>query len=115
MMVCEDSKGNLVAGVGKDAEVVVSPNGAKQSKTLYRADLLPQRATLAVAGVLHEGSVKYGDGNWKGIPVDSHLNHALIHIFVYLAGDRSDDHLEHAACRALMALEMKLVPPLEKQ
>ena len=95
-----------IAGVGADAPTVVNEKGAKQSKTLYRADLLPPLATLAVAGVLHEGAVKYGDTNWHGISVRDHLNHAMIHVFAWLAGDTQDDHLEHFACRALMALEI---------
>jgi hypothetical protein len=99
----------VVEGVGADAPTVVNEAGAKQSATLYRADLLPAAATLAVAGVLKHGADKYGDNNWRGIPVDDHLNHAMVHVFAYLAGDKQDDHLEHAACRMLMALEKKLV------
>lgn len=95
----------MIHGVGPDAPTVVNDAGAKQSKTLYRCDLLPPQATLAVAKVLQEGSVKYGDNNWHGIPVADHLNHAMVHVFASLAGDTQDDHLEHAACRILMALE----------
>lgn len=97
----------VVAGVGADAPTVTNDRGAKQSATLYRADLLPPAATLAVAGVLKHGADKYGEQNWRGIPVNDHLNHAMIHAFAYLAGDTTDDHLEHFACRALMALEIK--------
>jgi hypothetical protein len=97
-----------VAGVGKDAPTVENERGAKQSATLYRADLLPPAATLAVAAVLKHGAERYGEDNWRGIPVADHLNHALIHALAYLAGDAQDDHLEHFACRALMALEIHL-------
>lgn len=98
-----------VAGVGKDAPTVVNERGAKQSASPYRCDLLPARAALAVAAVLRHGADKYGDNNWRGIPVADHLNHALTHLFAHLAGDEQDDHLEHAACRLLMALDTKLV------
>lgn len=96
----------VVAGVGPDAPVVVNAAGGKQSGSPFRCDLLPPRATLAVAAVLKEGAEKYGDHNWHAIPIDDHLNHALAHVFAWLAGDQQDDHLEHFATRALMALEI---------
>jgi hypothetical protein len=88
--------------------IEILPDGAKQSKLAERCDLLPPRAVLAVARVMHEGAVKYGDSNWFTIPVASHLNHAVRHVLLYLSGDRQEKHLEHAACRALMALEKYL-------
>jgi hypothetical protein len=84
---------------------VTNAAGAKQSATLYRCDLLPPHAILAVAWVLDNGARKYGPNNWHGIPVADHLNHALTHVFAWLAGDTQDSHLEHAACRVLMALD----------
>lgn len=98
----------VVKGVGLDAEVVTNAKGAKQSATQYRMDLLPPQALLAVAGVLKLGAEKYGDNNWREIPIEDHLNHAIIHAYAYLAGDKQDDHLGHFACRALMALETLL-------
>ena len=97
-----------VAGVGPDAPTVINAAGGKQSGSPYRADLLPALAVLAVAGVLKHGADRYGADNWRVIPAVDHLNHALVHIFAWLAGDKSDDHLEHAACRVLMGLEMSL-------
>lgn len=85
------------------------PNGSKQSKVDCRYDLFPPLALEAVSVVLSQGAEKYGVGNWKGIPADSHLNHAVRHVYRHLSGDRSEDHLEHAACRLLMALERKLI------
>lgn len=98
-----------IKGVGKDSPVVVSENGAKQSDSPYRSDLLPPQATLAVAKVLKDGAAKYGDDNWRGLTVRDLLNHALTHALAYLSGDTQDDHLEHFACRALMALETAIV------
>lgn len=96
-----------IKGVGPDAPTVVNEAGAKQSHLPYRCDLLPARAVLAVAEVLEQGARKYGADNWRGIPEADHVNHALAHLFARLAGDASDDHLEHAACRLLMALDKK--------
>lgn len=81
------------------------PSGARQSATGTRYDLMPAHAVRAVAEVLDRGARKYGVNNWVPIPVDSHLNHAVNHVYLWLAGDRSEDHLTHAACRLLMAKE----------
>jgi hypothetical protein len=39
----------------------------------------------------------------KGMPIGHVLNHALAHIFNYLEGDRSEDHLGHAVANLMMA------------
>jgi hypothetical protein len=99
----------VVLGVGKDAPTVTNAVGAKQSATIHRADLFPPLAFLGVSKVLAEGAEKHGEKNWRGIPVDDHLNHALIHIMAMMAGDEQDDHMGHAACRMMMAYEMWIV------
>lgn len=98
----------LVAGVGADAPMVSNEFGGKQSKTLYRMDLLQPLAVLRVAKIMEYGAGKYGENNWHAITTNEHLNHALIHIFALLAGDLQDDHLGHAAWRVLSALEQQL-------
>lgn len=97
----------VIDGVGPDAPTETNAAGGKQSHSPYRADLLPPHALLAVAEVLKHGADKYGPNNWHAIPVADHLNHALVHLYALAAGDDSDDHLEHAACRLLMALDQK--------
>lgn len=92
-------------GVGKDAPVEVNEHGGKQSRCLYRCDLLPAHAVLAVAQVLKEGAEKYGEDNWHNITAQENINHAMIHLLAIRAGDTTDDHLEHAACRILFALD----------
>lgn len=106
----KESTPTPVAGVGPEAETVTNADGGKQSHVPYRCDLLPPLAVLAVASVLHHGGEKYGPNNWRQIPVADHVNHAMTHLFASLAGDRQDDHLEHAACRILFALELALKP-----
>ena len=50
------------------------------------------------------GAAKYGERNWtRGMPVKSVLNHAIKHLYQYLDGDRSEDHLGHAAANLMMA------------
>jgi len=95
-------------GVGPNAPVATNSKGGKQSTVQFRCDLLPPLAVLEVAKVLKQGAEKYAINNWKLIDVNDHINHAMIHAFAFLNGDTSDDHLSHAACRMLMALQMKL-------
>lgn len=98
----------MAINLGTEAPVIVEPGGGRHSDTGVRCDLIPARAILSVAEVLDAGARKYGIDNWRGIGVDAHLNHILTHIFAYLSGDKQDDHLSHAACRGLMALEVEL-------
>lgn len=105
----------VVPGVGPDAPIITNARGGKQSHILYRLDLLPALATLAVARVLYHGAAKYGDDNWRSISTREHLNHLLLHVLAWLAGDRQDDHLDHMACRALMALEIHLTSANQKE
>jgi len=90
------------------AEKVSNSLGGKQSKLDYRFDLIDAKAMFALANVLHLGEVEYGKDNWRKIDGDSHLNHALSHIYAYLAGDKQDDHLSHALCRTMMALAVEV-------
>jgi hypothetical protein len=58
--------------------------------------------------VLAAGATKYGENNWHLIPAAENVNHALTHLIARQAGDASDEHLEHAACRILFALDQVL-------
>lgn len=65
-------------------------------------DALDPLAMLAMTKVLMEGRIKYGnDENWRYIDPKDHANHLLIHVFAWLAGDKSDEHLSHVMCRAM--------------
>ena len=71
---------------------------AGQKGRPVRFDLISPIGLRRLAETMAEGSAKYGDHNWeKGIPVQNLLNHALAHIYEYLGGDRSEDHLAHAS------------------
>ena len=102
----------IVQGVDKEAPTTVNERGGAQSKTNYRTDLLDALAFFSITKVLEEGARKYdhvgGFENWRNIPVNEHLNHLIIHVYAYLAGDTSDEHLSHAACRAIFALGVDL-------
>lgn len=59
-------------------------------------------AILRIAKVLKFGADKYKPNNWRLIPAESHLRHALIHYIAYKLGDNQDDHLDHCLCRLMM-------------
>lgn len=98
----------VVDGVGPDAPIVYNEQGGGQSDSPYRLDLVDPKALLDISKVLKEGADKYGENNWKKISINDHLNHLLVHVYAYLAGDESDKHLAHAACRAIFALGVEL-------
>lgn len=91
-------------GVGKDVPQEITEKGGKQSYIPYAFHLIDCRAILSLAKVLAEGELKYGRDNWRKIDAESHINHAITHIYAYLGGDTQDEHLEHAFCRLMMAL-----------
>ncbi len=100
--------GSVWAGASPDTPTHTTESGGSQSDIPYRFDLIDGNALAAVATVLKQGADKYGEGNWRLIPIRDHLNHLLMHANAYLAGDVQDDHLSHIACRAIFALGVDL-------
>lgn len=58
---------------------------------------------LRVSKVLKEGAEKYEANNWRLIPEEEHINHAMIHLLASALGDTQDEHKDHALCRLMMA------------
>lgn len=88
--------------------------GAVRSDTFeeFRYDLVSPIGLREVARACAEGAQKYGDWNWeKGMPVHDLLNHAIAHIYQFLAGDRSEPHLGHAAWNLLAAIHSDAIWP----
>lgn len=86
-----------------EALTITNEMGGSQSDIPVRFDLFDGPAMFAMAEVLHTGAEKYGANNWRAIPISDHLNHILMHVFAYLSGDESDEHLSHIMCRAMFA------------
>jgi hypothetical protein len=101
-----DVVGNIL-GVGPDAMTIQNEQGGKQADLPYAFHLIDSKALFALANVMDEGAKKYERDNWRKIDTESHLNHAISHIYAYLAGDTQDKHLEHAFCRLMMAVATK--------
>lgn len=81
-----------------------------------RYDLISPVGLAAVARACAEGAEKYSDYNWeRGMPASDLLNHALQHIYKFLSGDRSEDHLGHAGWNVLGAIHsLEVWPELNK-
>ena len=101
---------NVILGVQPDVPIETNAMGGKQSATPYAFHMLPPNAVFATAQVAKQGAEKYGETPWnrnyKRISPEDHVNHAVQHLFAYLAGDESDDHLSHAILRAMFAYEV---------
>jgi len=102
---------NVILGVEPDAPVVENANGGKQSDTPYGFHLLPVSALFDAAKVAKYGADKYGETfdkrNYTKIDTIEHLNHAVQHIYAFLAGDKQDDHLGHAIVRLMFAYDVE--------
>ena len=78
-------------------------------------------ALITIGKVLQEGAAKYEPNNWRLIPQEDHLNHALVHYMAYLLGDTQDNHIEHCMCRLMMAYStvcskgFSYTKPMEKE
>jgi hypothetical protein len=89
--------------VENECDTVTNDQGARQSKVIHAMDQIPPDVLLKVAAVLHAGREKYGADNWRKIDQRDHLNHAMVHIVKFMAGDRSESHLVNAICRLMFA------------
>lgn len=75
--------------------------------------LLPPLALLGVARVMTRGAEKYSPRNWeRGMAHSRLLSSLLRHVVAVMAGEDLDpetglDHIDHAACNALMLSEYR--------
>lgn len=73
-----------------------------------RFDLVPPSGVRRVAKAMATGAERYGENNYlNGMPVAVCVNHAIRHLYLWLEGDRSEDHFGHAAANVLMAMEVQ--------
>ena len=75
-----------------------------------RYDLLSPIAIKRLAQHMENGAAKYSDRNWeKRIPIHSFVDSAIRHLFNYLDGDKTEDHLAAAMwnCHCAIHTEVK--------
>lgn len=73
-------------------------------------DLLKKHISLAldvVNQVIARGERTHPPFSWVELGFAGNMAHFSRHIEMYAKGDTSEDHLAHAACRLMMALELR--------
>jgi hypothetical protein len=88
--------------------------GAVRSSDSSHLDFtsMPLLGLIGVARTSSEGAAKYGRLNYmKGFSAHDILNHALRHQVMFLLGDRTEPHLEHAAWNLLAAIQALALDP----
>jgi len=91
-------------GLEKDAPIVKNARGGEHGDIKFAFDLIDPVAMMKMANVMYDGSKLHKKDGWRLLSVDEHLNHLLMHVYAYLAGDKQDEHLAHALCRAMFAV-----------
>lgn len=92
----------------EDMEDMEETNGGRHSKLGMNFMAMGPEALARLALILEQGARAHHDPdgmNWRRIPCETHLNHALFHINAWQRGVVGEDHLGHAFCRLMMACE----------
>jgi hypothetical protein len=92
---------------GVNASATPAPAIAgRMNRSPYQSELLPAKAILRASEILSKHVTSHGRDGWREIAPDVLVGRALTHLLQWQAGDRSEDHLAHALCRCLMAVEL---------
>jgi hypothetical protein len=87
-----------------DGTRITNSLGGSQSFIFANFHCIPPVVLRLLAQCLGFGCRKYGFENWKKIPIEDNLSHAMNHINEWRAGDRSEPHLVNAMARLTFAL-----------
>ncbi len=103
------------------APIETNAAGGRQSKLYNMFILLAPQAMRCLTSILRKGGIKYEFENWRKIPVEEHVNHAMNHINNWLvfevakrtkkvtekSAGLAEDELAHAFCRLMFAVELE--------
>jgi hypothetical protein len=92
----------------RDDPIETNADGGSQSVIEHTFGTMPLNALSALSQLQRLGDQKYGAHNWRHIAEPDHIDHAFAHLLGHCTGDRTEDHLLHAAWRLLAALEVRL-------
>lgn len=106
--------GHLI-GDSVNYEHATRPDLSPNAPIPFAFHLIYANATMAIARVFAEGAERYERDNWRLISCEEHINQAITHLFAALAGDKQDEHLEHAGARIIMAIATQKDGSLEKR
>jgi hypothetical protein len=96
-----------MAIISDESVTHTNEKGGRQSYIKVAYVLMDSYAMNQMAQVLWHGANKYGVDNWKLIHSKDHVNHAMNHIFLWLAGDKTENHLVNAFTRLMFAVAME--------
>lgn len=91
----------------RDDPIETNEDGGSQSVIELTFTTMPLTALSMLSKLQRLGDEKYGAHNWRSIPEQDHINHAFAHMLGHCTGDRTEDHLLHAAWRLVAALEVR--------
>lgn len=91
----------------RDDPIETNEDGGSQSVIELTFTTMPLTALSMLSQLQKLGDAKYGAHNWRSIPEHDHINHAFAHLLGHCTGDRTEDHLLHAAWRLVAALEVR--------
>lgn len=95
---------------GKGRYDLISPVAMRREYQLLRAGAaqLSPVAMRRECQLLERGAIKYGDRNWeKGMPISVFIDSGLRHIFNYLDGEMTEDHLSAGRWNLGCAMHME--------
>lgn len=90
------------------------PTGATRSTDTEgdRYDLITPFGLQRLARRYGDGAKTHGERNWEqGVPASTTVNHMVRHLFLWLWGDRSDDHLAAVAWGAFALMHYEATAP----
>jgi hypothetical protein len=66
----------------------------------FAYELLDPKALMVLANVVQYGADKYWKDSWRGLTIPNCIRHMLGHLYKFMIGDKTENHLGHMLCNA---------------